>query len=458
MKPSLIAASVLLACAGACSGLERSDSHAAPPNAPANPAPAPALKTDKGVDLEHKTIRLGVLNDESGPAAAIGKPYAVGKRVLAAQINAGGSGILPEGWKVELVERDQGYNPQKSVQAYKEIAGDVLLIAHSFGTPNTLPLRPMLTRDTMLALPASLSSVMAQHRSTIPFGPSYELEAMRAVDFIVAQPKPSKAQARIKIAIVYQQDDYGLDGLSGLRKAAAHHGVTIASEQKITPGQRDFDDVVAALKGAGATHVVLAVLPSASAALLGTAAELKYKPTWIGNTPSWSDAFFDAAVIPAVQLANYLQVTGESYWGEALPGMPKFLAAYEKYGKAASGPDSHLLVSYMQGLIATEVIRRAIEAGDVTRAGLMAVVPQIQNFDVGGLGQPIDLRRFPYVTNTRVRVLKPDFARKSWSVVSDFSTPAAFDSADAPAAEVKTATAAPAAAPVLPIDIATAAK
>ena len=68
-----------------------------------------------GVDLERKLLRIGALNDESGPVAAIGRPYALGKRLLAAEINAGDSGLLPDGWTVELVERDHGYN-QRSHQ------------------------------------------------------------------------------------------------------------------------------------------------------------------------------------------------------------------------------------------------------------------------------------------------------------------------------------------------------
>ena len=111
---------------------------------PAEPS-APALKAGPGVDVATKTVRLGVLNDESGPAATIGKPYAAGKRFVAAIVNAGGSGLLPEGWKVELVEKDHGYNPQKSVQAYNEIKDNVLFFAQSFGTPNTMPLRPVPT-------------------------------------------------------------------------------------------------------------------------------------------------------------------------------------------------------------------------------------------------------------------------------------------------------------------------
>ena len=48
-----------------------------------------ALKTGKGIALKTKTIKIGTLNDESGPAAVIGKPYPHGKRILAKDIKAG---------------------------------------------------------------------------------------------------------------------------------------------------------------------------------------------------------------------------------------------------------------------------------------------------------------------------------------------------------------------------------
>ncbi len=139
------------------------------------------ITAERGVNVEEGIIRIGVLNDESGPAAVIGRPFAIGKRLLAAHVNAGDSGILPEGWTIELVERDHGYNPQQSVAAYNEIKDDVLFIGTSFGTPNTLPLRPMLERDGVVAFPASLSSEMAADVHTPPVGPSYKVEAMRAM-------------------------------------------------------------------------------------------------------------------------------------------------------------------------------------------------------------------------------------------------------------------------------------
>ncbi len=378
------------------------------------------LLTDVGVDAANKVVRIGALNDESGPAAPIGKPYALGKRVLVAQVNAGGSGILPEGWTIELVERDHGYNPQGSVQAYNEIKEQVLFFGTSFGTPNTLPLVPMLERDGLVAFPASLSSKMAENAHTPPIGASYAIEARRAMDWVV---ETAGDAAEVKAGIVYQQDDYGGDGLAGWKAAAAHHGVTVVSEQTVAPGQKDFAAVVTALKDAGATHVLLTTLPSATGPILGTAAQLQYMPHWVGNTPAWIDSFFNPEVIPSVVFTNYSWVQGLPYWGESLPGMDAFTAAFEAHGKDQGPQNTYILMSYVQGVIQLEALNRAIEGGDATRAGFKAALQGMSGFDAGGLIQPVDLTAVPYTTGTRTRILKPDFDTGSWTVTADYAEP-----------------------------------
>ncbi len=421
-----IFAVLALAGALAAAGCSRGDKADPKPDEAADKAGAeaaggPAIATDHGVDVANKVITIGALNDESGPAAIIGKPYAAGKRLLVAEVNAGGSGILPDGWTVELVERDHQYNPQKAVQAYNAIKNQVLFIATSFGTPNTLPLRTMLERDQMLAFPASLSSAMAEHPHTPPNGPSYRIEVMRGVDFAVEQ---AGGADKVKAGIVYQKDDYGKDGLEGLREAAAGLGIEIVSETSAAPGQKDYTAVVTALKDAGATHVWLAVLASATGPILGTAAQLGYQPMWLGSTPAWIDRFYDPSVLPAAVFANYYQLLGLPYWGEELPGMKQFLAAYEAHGADLHPPDSYLLGSYLQGRIALEAARRAIEGGDITRKRYMETLRSLSDFTAAGLlEQPVDFTAMPYVTSTQVRVLKPDFEARSWTVAADYARP-----------------------------------
>ncbi len=372
----------------------------------------------RGVDLENKVLRIGVLNDLSGPAAAIGRPVHAGYEILYQQINAGGSGLLPDGWTVEWITRDHGYNPQQSVQMYNEIYDDVLFLGMSFGTPTTLPLHPMLSRDRMLAFPVSLSSRTGRNEFTPPVTPTYRTEAMRAVDWAVEQ-----AGSSVKLGIAYQQDDFGQDALEGLEVEAAFHGVEIVSKQAIAPGQADFTAVVSALQAAGAEYVMLGSLPGATGPLLGTAAQLGYAPVWMGNTPAWLDRFFDPAVIPPTVFANFYYVTSMPYWGEDRPGMRAFLDAYERFGAAQMKPDSYILFGYMVAASGIEVFRRALESGDVSPDGLMTALHGVRDWDLNGLSQPISLASVPYDAGRLTRVLRPVMAERTWQVTSDYAVP-----------------------------------
>ena len=81
--------------------------------------------------------------------------------------------------------------------------------------------------------------------------------------------------SKVKAAIIYQQDDFGKDGLEGWRMAAKKHGVKIVVERAIKPGQKSMVSEIKLLKKKRATHVFLAVLPSATGPILGTAAKMK---------------------------------------------------------------------------------------------------------------------------------------------------------------------------------------
>lgn len=399
-------------------------------------APSPAKLI--GVDMDKKVVSIGILNDESGPAAAIGKPFGDGKRLLAARVNAGGSGLLPDGWTIKLVEKDHAYNPQKSVQHYTAVKNDVLFIGVSMGTPNTLPLRKHLERDNMIAFPASLSSQMAEHEHTPPAGAPYIAEARRAMDWAV-QSAPDKSA--IKAAVVYQDDDYGKDGLLGWKKAAELHGVSLVAEKTVSAGQKNVAAVVTPLRDAGATHVFLAILPTSTGPILATAAQLGFKPVWIGNTPAWIDRFFSPDVLPPQVLDNFHVASSLPFWGEDRPGMAEFLDTWTKYGKGMGEPNWYILMSYAAGLVQMNILRAAIEGGDLSRAGFKKALHGLTAADGGGLVEPLDFSKVPYVASERVRILGLDLANKSFKVVADFAdpmtAPKTSPAAPAPAAESK---------------------
>jgi ABC-type branched-subunit amino acid transport system substrate-binding protein len=399
-------------------GCERKDEREAEPAA--EPATEEAPPPKHGVDLGAKKVTIGALNDASGPAATIGRPYALGKEILVQAVNNRDIDILPEGWTLELVNKDHAYNPQQSVQLFNAMKNDVLFIATSFGTPTTLPLVEMLKRENIVAFPASLSSEMAKHRHTPPLGPSYRIEALRAMDWVVEQ---AEDKDEVKVGIIYQQDDYGKDGLDGWTEAAEHHGVELVSEQPIAPGQSDVTAAVKSLQDKGATHVLLTTLPSTTGPVLGTAAQLKYAPVWVGLTPAWIDAFFDPKTIPAAVFQNFHWVTGLTYWGEDVSGMADFIKVYEKYGKDKAPPDYYILASYGQGLVELEALRRAIEKDDVTRKGYLEALTSIEGYDARGIFQEVSLTSFPYETSDQTRILKPKLEERTWEELAPFDAP-----------------------------------
>jgi ABC-type branched-subunit amino acid transport system substrate-binding protein len=377
------------------------------------------IATDVGVDLDEQVLTIGALNDESGPAAQIGEPFAIGKRMLVEQVNAGDIDILPEGWTVELVERDHGYNPQESVQAFQEIADQVLYFATSFGTPPTLPLVEDATERGITIFPASLESGMAEHEYTPPIGSPYKVEAHQAVDWAVEDGGDDLA-----FAIIYQGDDYGQDGLEGAREAAEHHGIDIVAEVEVAPGEPDVTGPITQVSEAGATHVLLTTLPSATGPILGTAAGAEFFPVWLGNTPAWIDAFFNEEVLPSATYQNFRWVTGLTLWGDDVSGMDDFLAAYEQYGSDLHPPDFYLIASYAQGLLGLEAFARALDAGDATRDGYHEALRTIEGYDAGGLfPENIDLDEVPYATTSDTRVLAPGEDLESWEELRGFSTP-----------------------------------
>jgi ABC-type branched-subunit amino acid transport system substrate-binding protein len=380
------------------------------------------VEADIGVDLDEQVLSIATFDDLSGPAASVGVPYALGKDILIEQVNAGELDILPEGWTVELIQRDIAYNPQESVQAFNEVADDVLFVATVMGTPTTLPLVPLTEQNNMTIFPASLSSELAVNEYTPPIGAPYMVEAHHAVDHALAEDPEAQ------LGIVYQLDDYGEDGLTGVRDAAEHHDAEIVAEEGVAPGETDVTAVVSALQSAGATHVVLSVLPSTSGPVLGTSAQAGYDPVWYGNTAAWIDGFFDPETLPPPVYQNFRWVTGLPLWGEDLEGMESFIDAYESYGADSYSPDFYILASYAQGKLALEAFARALEAGDVTRDGYHEALRTIEGYDAEGLfPEPIDLDTFPYETLTDTRILAPGEDLESWEILEDFATPESWE-------------------------------
>ena len=192
---------------------------------------APALaqggkKYDPGVsDTE---IKIGQSVPYSGPASAFG----VWGRVLQAwarMVNDGG-GI--NGRRIDLTSLDNGFNPPKALEASRKLVESVGIFAEfgTLGTPPNLATRAYLNSKGVpqIFVPSGITKMddPQKFRWTVPWYTRFEFEAV-AYSKYLAQEKPDA-----RIAILFQNDDFGRDYLAGFRKALGERSTMIVNEAK----------------------------------------------------------------------------------------------------------------------------------------------------------------------------------------------------------------------------------
>jgi ABC-type branched-subunit amino acid transport system substrate-binding protein len=354
---------------------------------------AAKLQGGPGIDLASKTISIGDINALTGPAAPLGNAVAAGHRAYFDGLNARG-GI--DGWKVKLTVKDSGYKPQEHVQLYNQLQGSVALL-NSFGSPTTKAIQPQVDQQKIVTFPASFDSLWGADAVMAPVGAPYSVDIANVLDYYTdgGAKKPS-------VGIVYQNDEYGADGLRGFKAAKAALGFTDAGQQSFNAGDTSFTAQVQKLKAAGAQAVVVTALPSVTGPIVGTAASLGFKPQWILQGPSYleqlitKDGNVDSPPTPvAAALKGALVTSFAAPWGDAqTPGMKQLVADHDQYS-AKLPPSIYFTLAYAQGQVQAAILRKAIQSGNLTRAGILAAKQNLGTVDLGGIAPNVSYEPEP---------------------------------------------------------------
>ena len=175
--------------------------------------PAFAQKGKYDIGATDTEIKIGNIMPYSGPASAYG---VIGKTEAAYfnKINAEG-GI--NGRKINFISQDDGYSPPKTVeQARKLVESDeVLLIFNSLGTPPNSAIQKYMNAKKVpqlfVATGATKWNDPKEFPWTMGWQPNYQSEAQIYAKYIL------KNHPNAKIAVLYQNDDYGKDYLKGFK-------------------------------------------------------------------------------------------------------------------------------------------------------------------------------------------------------------------------------------------------
>jgi ABC-type branched-subunit amino acid transport system substrate-binding protein len=365
-----------------------------------------AVKGGPGVDVAAKTIRIGDINALTGPASALGKPVAAGHRAYFKALNASG-GI--DGWKVRLTIKDSGYQPQQHVQIYRAIRNDVALL-NSFGSPPTKAIQKLLDRDKLVTTPASFDSIWGDDPVIAPVGTPYSYDIANVLDYYT-----KSGDKKPKIGIIYQNDEYGQDGLRGYTAAATELGFDDVSRQTFKAGDTEFTAQIQKLKTAGAEAVVVVSLPSSTGPIIGTAATLGFKPQWILQGPAFleqlitKDGSLDAKQTPiAPALKGALVTSFSAAWGDPdAPGMKAVVADHDKYEPGAP-PSIYFALAHAGAKVQAEILRKAIEDGDLSRAGILKAKQNLGKVDLGGVSPSLEYTQDGGPPSTKTLITRID--------------------------------------------------
>ncbi|TMK65830.1 MAG: branched-chain amino acid ABC transporter substrate-binding protein [Actinobacteria bacterium] len=194
-------------------------------------------------------IHLGSSVPLSGEAAAGGN-VARGSDAYFKYVNAQG-GVL--GRKIKFTYLDDGYDPARAVNnAIRLVQQEqVFALFSTLGTNNNLAIRKFLNQQGVPQLFVSAGATTfgrdyTQYPWTIGYIPPYSEEGKLYGKYILGHLK------RFKIAVLYQNDDYGRDLLAGLRKGLGAKASSIAAKVGYDPTSTDVQPQIAQLKASKA--------------------------------------------------------------------------------------------------------------------------------------------------------------------------------------------------------------
>ena len=324
-------------------------------------------------------IKIGNTSPYSGPASTYG---VLGKLETAyfAMLNEKG-GIA--GHKITYISLDDTYSPPKTMEQARRLVeqDQVAFLFATLGTPtNSAIVRYMNQKKVphlFLATGADKWGDIKDYPFTIGWQPSYRTEAQIYAKYIL------KEKPNAKIALLYQNDDFGKDYMLGLKDvlgASFDKMVTVATYEAT---DATVDSQLNTLKASGADTLVVAALPKMSAQSIRKVHELDWHPLFFMSNVSIS---VGAVMNPAgpengvgIVSGAFVKDSSDPTWAND-PGMNEWRAFMTKYMPGADQNDNNYIVAYGFSKTIEQVLRQC--KGDFSRENIMAQANNLHDFEV----------------------------------------------------------------------------
>lgn len=377
---------------------------------------AHAQSKNYGPGVSDTEIRIGQAAPYSGPASAYG---AIGKVIGAhfRKINDEG-GI--NGRKLTLISLDDSFSPPKTVEVVRRLVeSENVLFVHTIGSSTTAAVHRYLNQNKVPQLFVSTGATKwGDHRNfpwTIGFNPTYQTEGIVYARYLLKE-KPGA-----KVAVLYQNDDFGKDVLAGFKAGLGDKAKTmIVAERSYELTDPMIDTQLISLQASGADVLLNLTTPKFAAMSIRKVHEMGWKPLHIlaNVSASVGSVLRPAGLERAVGIISsaYTKDPTDAAWAND-PDMNEWRAFMKKYYPDGSLED--WVNVYAQGM-AQAMVQTLKQAGDdLSRENVMRQAANLKNLELPSLLPGIRINTGPtdYYPIEQLRLNR--FDGKQWVLFGD---------------------------------------
>ncbi|RXH19241.1 ABC transporter substrate-binding protein [Bradyrhizobium guangzhouense] len=337
-------------------------------------AATPTARADE-VGVSKDAILFGQAAALEGPSSQLGQRMRHGIVAAFNEVNAKG-GI--HGRKLQLISRDDGYDPDRSVvQTLRLIDDDkVFALIGAVGTPTAMATIPITSaREVPFIGPLSGAALLRDLELTnvVNIRASYSAETETIVRHL------TEDRHFTRIGIFYQDDSFGRDGLKGVKNALAKRGLELAVEGTFERNTRAVGGAWRTIKRAEPEAIVMVGTYGPSAEFIKLAHRSGVYPT-----------FVSISFVGATALAKELGPDGDGVvvaqvvpfpWDRSIKLVADYQAAQAAFDPTLA-PDFVALEGYLSGRLVAAALEKA--GPNPTRAGLLRTINDTGRFDISG--------------------------------------------------------------------------
>jgi branched-chain amino acid transport system substrate-binding protein len=332
-----------------------------------------AAAEEAGVNSD--SILFGQAAALDGPSSALGRGMRQGILAAFGEINARG-GV--HGRRLKLISRDDGYDPDRSAAETTRLIDDdkVFALIGAVGTPTTTATVPIAKAKNVPFIGPFTGAEFLRSpelHNVINIRASYGAEAEAWVKYLTEERKVSR------IAIFYQDDSFGRDGLAGVKKALDKRGLELLAEGTFERNTKAVGSALRALRRAEPEAVVMVGTYAPCAEFIKLAHRRDFNPI-----------FVNVSFVGANALAKELGPEGNGVIVSQVVPFPwdtstRLVADYQAAERAldpAMKPEFVSLEGYLSGRLVGAALQQT--GPNPTRTDMLKVISQTGRFDISG--------------------------------------------------------------------------